>query len=156
MREKINYYLGRFLALLMAIMTVDVLWGVFTRYAMGTQASWSEELARFLLIWIGILGAAYASGQNMHLAIDLVSPKLSAVANKRLNLFIRGLIIAFALFVLVIGGTRLIYISQILGQLSPALRVPMSIVYAAVPLSGLLIIYYKLTEKYQPKIVIGE
>ena len=156
MREKINYYLGRFLASLMAIMTLDVLWGVFTRYAMGAQASWSEELARFLLIWIGILGAAYASGQNMHLAIDLVSPKLSEAANKRLNLFIRGLIIAFALFVLVIGGTRLIYISQVLGQLSPALRMPMSIVYAAVPLSGLLIIYYKLTERYQPNIVIGD
>ena len=156
MREKINYYLGRFLALLMAIMTVDVLWGVFTRYAIGSQASWSEELARFLLIWIGILGAAYASGQNMHLAIDLVSPKLSVAANKRLNLFIRGLIIVFAFFVLVIGGIRLIYISQVLGQLSPALRVPMSIVYAAVPLSGLLIIYYKLTERYQPKIVIGD
>lgn len=150
MRENINFYLGRFLALLMAIMTVDVLWGVFTRYAMGAQASWSEELARFLLIWIGILGAAYASGQNMHLAIDLVSPKLGEVANKRLNLFIRGLIIAFALFVLVIGGARLIYISQVLGQLSPALRVPMSVVYAVVPLSGLLIIYYKLTEVHQP------
>lgn len=153
MREKIIYYLGRFLALLMAIMTVDVLWGVFTRYAMGAQASWSEELARFLLIWIGILGAAYASGQNMHLAIDLISTKLSKTNNKRLNLFIRGLIIAFALFVLVIGGTRLIYISQVLGQLSPALRMPMSIVYAVVPLSGLFIIYFKLTEKYQPKIV---
>ncbi len=156
MREKINYYLGRFLALLMAIMTVDVLWGVFTRYAMGAQASWSEELARFLLIWIGILGAAYASGQNMHLAIDLLSPRLNDAANKRLNLFIRGLIIAFALFVLVIGGTRLIYISQVLGQLSPALRVPMSIVYGAVPLSGILIIYYKLTETYQPSMVTGD
>ena len=150
MRENINFYLGRFLALLMAIMTLDVLWGVFTRYAIGAQASWSEELARFLLIWIGILGAAYASGQNMHLAIDLVSPKLSKASNRWLNLFIRGLIIAFALFVLVIGGTRLIYISQVLGQLSPALRVPMSVVYAVVPLSGLLIIYYKLTETYQP------
>ncbi len=149
MREKIDFYLGRFLASLMAIMTLDVLWGVFTRYAMGAQASWSEELARFLLIWIGILGAAYASGQNMHLAIDLVSTKLSDAANKRLNLFIRGLIIAFALVVLVIGGARLIYISQVLGQLSPALRLPMSFVYAAVPLSGLLIIYYKLTEEWK-------
>ena len=72
-----------------------------------------------------------------------------------MNLFIRGLIIAFALFVLVIGGTRLIYISQVLGQLSPALRMPMSIVYAAVPLSGLFIIYFKLTERYQPNVVIG-
>ncbi len=69
--------------ILMAIMTVDVLWGVFTRYALGQQASWSEELARFLLIWIGILGAAYASGKNYHLAIDLLSPKISAKSAAR-------------------------------------------------------------------------
>ena len=53
------------------------LWGVFTRYAIGSQASWSEELARFLLdLDRHILGAAYASGQKMHLAINLLSPKL--------------------------------------------------------------------------------
>ncbi len=152
MRDRISFYLGRFLALLMAVMTLDVLWGVFTRYAMGAQASWSEELARFLLIWIGILGAAYVSGQKAHLAINLISSKISAKADKRLNLFVRGLVIVFALFVLVIGGSRLIYISQILGQLSPALRIPMSVVYGVVPLSGLFIIYFKLTETYQPAV----
>lgn len=147
MREKIDNYLGAFLTLLMVLMTLDVLWGVFTRYALGSQASWSEELARFLLIWIGILGAAYASGQGMHLAIDLLSPKLERRNKKIASLFIKGLIILFALFVLVIGGSRLIYISQTLGQTSPALRLPMSIVYGVLPISGVLIIYYKLSEK---------
>ena len=147
MREKIDTYLGTFLTCLMVLMTLDVLWGVFTRYALGSQASWSEELARFLLIWIGILGAAYASGQKMHLAIDLLSPKLSNSNAKRVNLLIKGLIMFFAFLVLVVGGMRLIYISQVLGQTSPALRLPMSIVYGVVPISGLLIIYYKLTEK---------
>jgi len=147
MREKIDTYLGGFLTLLMVLMTLDVLWGVFTRYALGSQASWSEELARFLLIWIGILGAAYASGQKMHLAIDLLSPKLSGSNAKYMHLLIKGLIILFAFLVLVVGGMRLIYISQALGQTSPALRLPMSVVYGVVPISGLLIIYYKLTEK---------
>lgn len=147
MRQKIDFYLGRFLAILMAIMTLDVLWGVFTRYAMGSQASWSEELARFLLIWIGILGAAYASGQNMHLAIDLLSPKLESKNRKQLLNIIRALILVFAFTVLVIGGGRLIYISQKLGQLSPALQIPMWVVYAVIPISGLLIIYYKLTPR---------
>ena len=55
--------------------------------------------------------------------------------------------ILFAFLVLVVGGMRLIYISQVLGQTSPALRLPMSVVYGVVPISGLLIIYYKLTEK---------
>jgi len=128
----------------MAIMTIDVLWGVFTRYAMGNQASWSEELARFLLIWIGILGAAYASGQNMHLAIDLLSPKLKGKSKRNLAAFIRIVIILFAFTVLVIGGFRLIYITQVLGQISPALQIPMTIVYAVIPLSGLLVVYYKV------------
>jgi len=146
MQAEVNKYLGSFLVILMAIMTLDVLWGVFTRYAMGSQASWSEELARFLLIWIGILGAAYASGQKMHLAIDLLQPKLSEQSQARMSVFISALIILFALCILVIGGGRLMYITNVLGQLSPALRIPMWIIYAVLPLSGLLIIYYKASD----------
>lgn len=149
MRQQIDNILGNFLALLMAIMTLDVLWGVFTRYAMGSQASWSEELARFLLIWIGILGAAYASGKNMHLAIDLLMPRLNNKRKKRLYLFISTTIILFAVAVMVVGGLRLMYITQVLGQLSPALRIPMAAVYSVVPLSGILVIYYKVSNMAQ-------
>lgn len=149
MRQQIDNILGNFLALLMAIMTLDVLWGVFTRYAMGSQASWTEELARFLLIWIGILGAAYAAGKNMHLSIDLLMPKLQEKGKKQLYRIISLLIIAFAFTVMVIGGIRLIYITQVLGQLSPALRIPMAAVYSVVPLSGILVIYYKVSNMAQ-------
>lgn len=144
--------LGKFLVILMVLMTVDVLWGVLTRYILGSQASWTEELARFLLIWIGILGAAYASGQKMHLAIDLLPPVLSPEGQKKLMFVINTLVIVFALAVMVIGGIRLIYITQKLGQLSPALRVPMAIIYSIVPVSGLLIIFYKVLEFKQPTV----
>lgn len=146
-RTYIDRVLEKILTALMIIMTLDVLWGVFTRYVIGSQASWTEELARFLLIWIGILGAAYASGRRMHLAIDLLSPKLSGASQLYLAAMIRYLIAAFALLVLVVGGLRLIYISQKLGQMSPALHIPIWVVYAVIPLSGLLILYYKLSEK---------
>ena len=146
MRAKIDRVVGNILVALMAAMTVDVLWGVLTRYAIGNQASWSEELARFLLIWIGILGAAYASGQNMHLAIDLLKPKLTPERQKQLSIFIHVLIILFSACVLVVGGSRLIYITNALGQLSAALRVPMWAVYTVVPISGLLIIYYSTND----------
>ncbi len=146
MKQQVDRILGYILVTLMAAMTLDVLWGVLTRYIMGSQASWSEELARFLLIWIGILGAAYASGQKMHLAIDLLSTSVSPKNQKLLNRVIGALVILFALLVLVIGGSRLIYITLRLGQLSPALRLPMSLVYAVVPISGLLVIFYKIWE----------
>lgn len=146
MKNKIDTIVGYFLALLMAVMTLDVLWGVITRYAFGAQASWSEELARFLLIWIGILGGAYASGMKMHIAIELLQPNLNEQNQKRLRLVIDLIIILFAISVLVIGGFRLMYITQTLGQLSAALRIPMSVVYSVVPLSGILIIVYKIIE----------
>lgn len=146
MKDKIDKIVGYFLALLMGVMTVDVLWGVLTRYAFGAQASWSEELARFLLIWIGILGGAYAAGMKMHIAIELLQPNLSIKNQKRLRLVIDLLVILFAISVLVIGGFRLMYITQTLGQLSAALRVPMSLVYSVVPLSGILIVVYKFIE----------
>lgn len=143
MKTTIDYYLGRVLIALLAIMTLDVLWGVFTRYALGSQASWTEELARFLLIWIGTLGAAYASGQRMHLAIDLLSPKLAPGPARKLEILIAALIIFFVLTVMVVGGLRLIYITVHLTQTSAAMQVPMGIVYGVIPLSGLLVIYYK-------------
>jgi TRAP-type C4-dicarboxylate transport system permease small subunit len=110
---------------------------------MGSQASWSEELARYLLIWIGILGTAYVSGEGGHLSIDLVSDKLTPEKRIRLQKFIALVILLFALAVMVIGGIRLIYITAKLGQTSAALKVPMQYVYGVIPLSGLLIVIHK-------------
>ncbi|WP_116124796.1 TRAP transporter small permease [Lewinella sp. IMCC34183] len=138
MKDKVDKVLGYALVIMLAVMTLDVLWGVFTRYVMSNQASWSEELARFLLIWIGILGAAYASGQRLHLSIDLLN-------NKPVRL-IAVLIILFAFGVLVLGGSRLVLLTAELGQRSPALGIPMSLIYSVVPISGLLIIYYRLSD----------
>ena len=149
MKKSIDRYLAHLLACLMAIITLDVLWGVFTRYALGHQAGWTEELARYLLIWIGMLGAAYASGQKMHLAIDLLSPKLSPKAQAWLSVFTNLLIAIFALTAMVLGGLRLMFITHTLGQTSAAMRIPIALVYAAIPLSGLLVIFYKMNELRQ-------
>lgn len=146
MKKNVDKVLGGFLVILMAVMTIDVLWGVFTRYVFNSQADWTEELARFLLMWIGILGAAYASGMRMHLAIDLLKPRLSRPKQLRLAAFVNIMVAFFALFVMVVGGSRLLYITSTLGQNSAALRLPMTVVYSVLPLSGLLVIFYKLNE----------
>jgi TRAP-type C4-dicarboxylate transport system permease small subunit len=151
MKAKIDTWLGHVLVGLMALMTLDVLWGVFTRYALGSQASWTEELARFLLIWIGTLGAAYASGQRMHLAIELLEPSMNDQNAAILRKLIAGLVILFVLAVMVIGGARLIYITAYLEQASPAMQVPMGLVYSIIPVSGLLIVYYKMVELLGPQ-----
>ena len=143
MKNTLDKYLEYILVGLIVIMTLDVLWGVFTRYALGSQASWTEELARFLLIWIGMLGAAYASGQKMHLAIDLLPEKLGTLNQKRLEILILGLVSIFAIAVMVIGGFNLVSIAIEVNQKSAALQLSMGWVYAIIPISGSLVFYYQ-------------
>jgi len=143
MRKTVDKVLGSVLAFLMAVMTIDVLWQVFSRYILRSPSSFTDELARFLLIWIGILGAAYVSGQGKHLAIDLLPGKLSETGKKRLTFFISLVILLFAATVMVIGGIRLVYVTLYMGQKSSALQVPLGYVYTVLPISGLLVIYYK-------------
>ncbi|MCX2678404.1 TRAP transporter small permease [Galbibacter sp. EGI 63066] len=146
LREKVDRILGRVLIVIMAVMVVNVLWQVFTRYITGTPSSFTDELARYLMIWIGILGAAYVSGKNMHVAIDVLPSKANTKTQRLLYRIVNILIILFALFAFVIGGIRLVYISYILGQHSPALNVPLALVYTVLPISGLLIIFYKTSD----------
>ncbi len=149
MRNRIDRLLSITLTGLLTAMTADVLWGVFTRYVLGAQAAWTEELARFLLVWIGLLGAAYASGQGRHLSIDLLPDRLSTEGQRRLQLLIRALVILFAVAVMGVGGCRLLYLTWLLGQSSPALQVPMWTVYSVLPLSGGLVAWYALQDMRQ-------
>lgn len=152
MRESVDRYTKLVLVILMGILVVDVIWQVFTRYILQAPSTFTDELARFLLIWVSLLGAAYASGKKMHLAIDLLPNKLEEENRRRLNILINGLIIVFALSVMVMGGILLVYYTM--HQPSPSLNFPMGIVYAVVPLSGLLVSYYKIndiTELLEPK-----
>ena len=146
MRKTIDRLLGGFLVLIMVLIVLAVLWQVVSRYVLQSPSSLTEEIARFLLIWLGILGAAYASGQRSHIAIDILPPKLNPTNRMRLRIGINMLIIFFSLSVLVIGGGNLVYINHILGQSSAALHLPLSFVYAAVPLSGVIVIFYKTIE----------
>ncbi len=145
MRQKIDRFLGAAVALLMGIMVINVLWQVASRYLLGSPSVFTDELANYLLIWVGLLGAAYASGKKMHLAIDLLPNKLEGAKKKRLSLLITAIVILFAITVMVIGGARLVYLTLLLEQLSPSLQIPLGFIYLVIPVSGLFIIYYSIS-----------
>ncbi len=146
LREKIDKILSNILIVIMAVMVVNVLWQVFTRFVVGVPSSFTDELARYLMIWIGILGAAYVSGRNMHVAIDVLPTRASKENQKKIMRVVYIVIILFSITALVIGGFRLVYISYLLGQSSPALQIPLAFVYMVIPISGILIIYYKISD----------
>ena len=127
---------------LMGFAVLNVLWQVFTRWVLDDPSSYTEELARYLLIWIGLLGSALAVGKKLHLAIDLVPTKLEGARRDVLEIVIEGAVLLFALAVMVIGGARLVQLTFVFGQVSAALGVPLGYVYLVIPLSGGLIVYY--------------
>lgn len=143
-RKKIDRFIGQLLAAIMAIMVVNVLWQVFTRYVMNSPSSFTDELARFLLIWVGVLGAAYVAGKNSHIAIDIIPSRMTPTRRKKLARIIHVIVLLFVFVSFVIGGSRLVVITW--EQTSPALQLSLGIVYLVIPISGLLIIYYKLTD----------
>lgn len=146
LRKKVDKILGSVLIIIMSIMVVNVLWQVFSRYILGAPSSFTDELARYLMIWIGVLGAAYVSGKNMHVAIDVLPSKLNEKNQKTLARIVDLVIISFVFLALCIGGIRLVYLTFVLEQHSPALQIPLALVYLALPLSGTLIIFYKTSD----------
>lgn len=126
------------LAILMTAMVGSVVWQVLSRYLFVVPAAWTEELARFLLIWIGMLGAGYAYRQGSHLGIDLLATRLSAPGRKILHNVVHAVCLLFAASVLVIGGWSLVSMTWELKQYSAAMGLPIAFVYAVIPASGVL------------------
>jgi len=142
LRESIDKILEKFVAALMAILVVDVLWQVISRYVLSAPSSFTDELAGFLLIWVGLFGSAYVAGKNEHLAIDLLVQRSGPARRKFLEIFISLCIMIFSLTVLVIGGSWLVYTRFALNVKSAALEIPLGYVYIVLPISGLLIMFF--------------
>ena len=149
LKQRIDQVLAWAVIVIMGTLVVDVLWQVFTRFVLRDPSSYTEELARFLLIWVGLLGAAYVAGQRRHLAVDLLPGTLTGAKRRALEKIIQTLALVFAL-VLVVGGSRLVWVTLVLGQSSAALRVPLGYVYLVVPLCGLLMAFYAVYHFMHP------
>ena len=136
--------LGLFLIVLMSAIVLDVTWQVITRFLLKNPSSFTEELAGFLLIWIGILGASYALHTRSHLGIDVLTYKLKGAKKRWIEIIVYTIVGCFALFIMVIGGIRLVGLTFTLNQISPAMGIPIGYVYLVLPISGILMIYYSL------------
>jgi len=117
-------------------MVVNVLWQIISRYLLGRPSAVTEEIARFLLIWLGLFGGAYAASFNDHIALDLLP-----IGTRWRRTFRRSAMCLLGL-VLLVGGTLLVHLVYVLEQRSAALGIPLAWVYAAAPLSGLLLILF--------------
>lgn len=136
----LNKILGNIIAALTAIMVLVCCWQVVTRFVLNNPSKYTEEFLRYALIWLTMLGAPYAYGLEKHLAIHVVTNKF-----KKKNLLINKMgveiiVLILSISVLIVGG--FIVVSNAVGQISPAMQIPMQFYYLCIPLSGLLMAIY--------------
>jgi len=139
-----DYLIEKVVIFLMAFLVIDVTWQVITRYVFSSPSSFTEEIARYLLIWIGLLGAAIAYRRNMHLSFDLLLQKVEPTTVPKIQVIIHGVIFVFALLVLIIGGSNLVALTWELNQVSASLGIKLAYVYMVIPASGVLKCLYAI------------
>ena len=143
------------LIVIFALMVADVLWQVFSRYVIGESSSFTEEFARFALIWLTLLGAAYLNGKEAHLTMDFLTRKLSPKDYARRRRWVAGFMFVFSAVVMVVGGGNLVYTTLRLGQVSPAMGVPLGVVYGVVPVAGLVVCYFTASQVLKTSSIEG-
>ena len=145
MRTMIEKALAGFLVLLFTATVVTVVWQVIGRYLLEAPSSATEEIARFLLIWLGLVSMAYAFAKRMHVGVDLISGYFSETSRKSAARAIWLACAAFALSVMVYGGGQLVMVTATLGQTSASLGLPIWGIYLIMPAVGLVITYFAIS-----------
>ena len=112
---------------------------VVARYAFHHSLSWSEEIGRYIFVWISFLGMVAAFKHGSHVSLDLLLHVLKGCSRKVL-LRSNGLLILVMSSAIFWSGIKLYQLGT--RQMSPALKLPMHLVYLVVPVSGLLLVYF--------------
>lgn len=141
-RNGINKCVEVMSCLILAIMTILVTWQVITRFVFASPSSITEALAKYMFLWLVLITAAYVAGKREHMAIEFFVGKCSPKLRDILGIIGEGAIVVFSAIVLTYGGG---YIAMhAMNQMDSALPIPIGIIYLALPVSGVLMVFYSV------------
>lgn len=132
-------------AAMVALLALDVLWGVFTRFCMGAQATFTDELACVLLVWISMVGAALCFDRKMHLGVDFFTGLMHERPRKADAVVVLAVTFALSVAVFVVGGWKLA-LSQMTQELPTMRWLSRGQVYMALPVAGVFICLFTLEQ----------
>lgn len=132
--EYLLFGLGLSMALIVALQ-------VFCRYVLDASLFWSEELARYMLVWLSFFGATVAYYRNLHPGVDILTSRLSP-SKQRLARLMVHLVCMLLSLVMIISGIRFAWFIR--QQISPALGIPKWIILTVIPVSGGIFFLYGL------------
>jgi C4-dicarboxylate transporter, DctQ subunit len=127
-----------FISISIMIATLLVLVNVLLRI-MGSGLTWSEELIRYFLIWVTFVGMSVCARHNEHMGIEFIPQMLKGVPYKILMSLIYSIGLAFSVM-LILYSSQLVSFSVQTGQVTSGIGIPFSVIYAIIPLSGVLLV----------------
>ena len=130
---------------LMVAITAVVFLQVVSRYVFSYPFDWPEEMARYLFVWVALLGAALALRRGAHFSIDALVKRLPTGWRRIVPLLIHTSLGVFTLLVSVKGFQLALSVSE---QLSSGMEVSMTYPYLSVPVSFAIMFKYILSEIY--------
>ena len=139
-RKGMNAVVSTICIILFAVMVVVGTYQIITRFVFNNPSTISEELLTYTFAWMAIFSSAYVFGKRDHMRMTFVADKLPKEQRKILEIIIELLVIAFAVIVLIYGGFTIMGLTM--TQKTASLGVMMGVVYAVVPICGILIAIY--------------
>ncbi|MGL4367667.1 MAG: TRAP transporter small permease [Brevinemataceae bacterium] len=142
LKNWLDTFLFYILFLLLGLLLFCVCWQVFSRYFLRMPATFTEELVRFVLIWVGFLGAAYGFGNHKHLSLTFFIEQFPVSVRIIARIASILLIMVLSVLLLMWGGFRMIQVTH--SQFSSVLNIRMSYVYMVIPFAGIMILLYQI------------
>jgi TRAP-type C4-dicarboxylate transport system permease small subunit len=146
--EQFVDFLGALTKYVMLVLTAIIfgiiMYAVFTRYVLDFVPSWSEEVPRYLLVWISLLGTALAVDRKDHIGFDYLFNKMPERARRigalvlNIGIFIMGLI-------MLAWGIR--YTREFGADFMESIPVTNFWLYISMPISGGLILLFLLRDE---------
>jgi len=132
----LNKFFGFTLAFVMAIMSILIFWQVLARYVLGSSLAWSEELSRFLMIFLVLIGSSLALRQGGLLTVEVVPELVSGNLRKWIKIATHLISIIFYI-ILTIFGWKLAQLFA--NQIAPGTGISMFWIYLSLPIGGFLL-----------------
>ena len=126
------------LGALVAVMCLVVLWQVFTRFALKNPSPWSEEVCRYLLIWISFLAGALGLSNGTHMGLVLLTDRIKNPIAKAIVHIVSYMVCGAIGYVFIKYGY--IYAMSGMTRTMMCCSFPMGYIYMIVPVSGCIII----------------
>ena len=142
--DRIKFVFDKILEVLgiicLTIMTIMIVYQVVARYVFNNPSAISEALAQFLFVWMIMFGSAYVYGTLEHLTIDLLKDKFPPKMNMIVEVITNICLFVFVMLICVYGG-YLYTVGQV-KQIDASLHISKAIMYASVPFTGVITMYY--------------